>query len=34
VKVGLEGTLAGITFVDRFGNTVRADYVAYHDQRA
>jgi pullulanase len=34
VKVGLAGTLAGFTFVDRFGNTVRAEDVAYHDQRA
>jgi pullulanase len=34
VKVGLAGTLAGFTFVDRFGNTVRAEDVPYHDQRA
>jgi pullulanase-type alpha-1,6-glucosidase len=34
VKVGLAGGLADFTFVDRFGNTVRADDVAYHDQRA
>jgi pullulanase len=33
VKVGLAGTLAGFTFVDRFGNTVRAEDVPYHDQR-
>ena len=34
MKVGLAGTLADFTFVDRFGNTVRAEDVPYHDQRA
>ena len=33
VKIGLAGTLAGFTFVDRFGNSVRAEDVPYHDQR-
>ena len=31
VKVKLAGTLAGFTSVDRFGNTVRAEDVPYHD---
>ena len=34
VKVGLAGTLADYSFVDRFGNTVEAKDVAYHDQQA
>jgi pullulanase-type alpha-1,6-glucosidase len=34
VKVGLAGGLADFSFVDRSGNRVRADQVAYHDQKA
>jgi pullulanase len=34
VKIGLAGTLADFSFVDRFGNNVRAEDVSYHDQRA
>jgi len=34
VKVGLAGGLADFKLVDRSGNLVRADQVAYHDQNA
>jgi pullulanase-type alpha-1,6-glucosidase len=33
VKIGLAGTLADFTFVDRFGDSVKAEDVPYHDQR-
>jgi pullulanase len=33
VKIGLAGTLSDFTFVDRFGNSVKAEDVPYHDQR-